>query len=299
MRSWHRAEGRLANVVLYGGTAAVLVFLYMPIVALMVMSLNSGRFSTLPFDGLSLRWYQAVLTDSAIRSALYQSAWVAMFTTLAACVLGTLAALVVIRHRARWVSGLRALVISPLLFPQVVLGFVLLVWFALLGDLLDFGLSRWTVLAGHIAYITPFAFIVIAVQVSYLDDTLEDAARDCGASGWQVYREVTLPLIAPGITSAAIFAFLLSWGNFYISYALSGTEQFIPTLVFSAISIGATPAIPALATVIFLPSLLLIVIAEAMRQKTIRRTRRLAFEADGADENASDVVPNATEPVRV
>jgi spermidine/putrescine transport system permease protein len=292
-----RVESLLVDVALYGGTLFVLLFLYVPIVGLLVMSVNDGRFSTLPFDGVSLRWYEAVIYDGTVRSAVYQSAWVAVLTTVIACALGNLAALVVIRHRARWVPWLRGVTVAPLLFPQVVLGFVLLVWFSMLGDVFDFGPSRWTVLAGHVAYITPFAFIVIAVQVFYFDESLEEAAMDCGASRWQVYREITMPLVWPGVASAAIFSFLLSWGNFYISYALSGTEQYVPTLVFSAISIGATPAIPALAALILLPSLLLVFIAEAMRQRSMRRSARQGAAGElmlAPDVETEDLTPAGT-----
>lgn len=125
---------------------------------------------------------------------------------------------------------------------------------------------------GHCVYLVPFATIIIAVQAASFDPTLEQAAQDFGATPWEVFREVTFPVLWPGIFSAAIFAFLLSWGNFYISYSLTGTERTLPTFVFSGMALGSTPLYPALATVTFVAGLLLIVFAEGIRRRALRKT---------------------------
>ena len=109
--------------------------------------------------------------------------------------------------------------------------------------------------------------VIVAVQVWNFDPLLEDAARDCGASNWQVYRFVTIPLLWPGIFSAAIFAFLLSWGNFYITYSLAGSTRTVPTFIFSGIAVGSSPLYPAIATVVFVPGLLLVMAAAAVRRR--------------------------------
>jgi spermidine/putrescine transport system permease protein len=116
-------------------------------------------------------------------------------------------------------------------------------------------------------YITPFVMVIVSVQLNFFDDQLEDAARDCGATQVQVLREVTLPLLWPGIMSAAIFAFLLSWGNFYLTYALAGTERTLPIFVYNGIAIGSSPAYPALATVTFGFGLALAYLAEHLRRR--------------------------------
>jgi spermidine/putrescine transport system permease protein len=121
-------------------------------------------------------------------------------------------------------------------------------------------------------FLVPFTTIIISVQAASFDPTLEQAAQDFGASPWEVFKEVTFPVLWPGIFSAAIFAFLLSWGNFYITYSLSGTERSLPTFVFSGMALGSTPLYPALATVTFVVGLVLIVLAEGVRRRSLAKT---------------------------
>jgi spermidine/putrescine transport system permease protein len=158
----------------------------------------------------------------------------------------------------------------PLAFPQLLLGIVLLLWFSVLGRVFDFSTGITTAIIGHIVYITPFAMVIVAVQVFNFYATLEDAARDCGAGDWEVYRYVTIPLLWPGIFSAAIFAFLLSWGNFYLTYSLAGSTRTLPTFVFSGIATGSSPLYPAMATVVFVPGILLVMLADGLRRRAAR-----------------------------
>ena len=143
---------------------------------------------------------------------------------------------------------------------------MLLLWFSVLGRMRDFSTGITTAIIGHIVYITPFAMVIVAVQVYNFDATVEDAARDCGASSFEVYRYVTIPLLWPGIFSAAIFAFLLSWGNFYLTYSLAGSTRTLPTFIFSGIAIGSSPLYPAIATIIFIPGILLVILANRLRR---------------------------------
>ena len=131
---------------------------------------------------------------------------------------------------------------------------------------------------GHVVYIVPFCIVIISVQMQGYDDTLDYAAEDAGATRWQILREVTLPLLWPGILSAATFAFLLSWGNFYITYSLSGSARTLPTFVFSGIAVGSSPIYPALATLTFVPALVLIFAVDRLRRRADRK-RALARAA--------------------
>ncbi|MFO1038579.1 MAG: ABC transporter permease [Geminicoccaceae bacterium] len=262
-----RLERTLVDLVLYGSVALILVFFYLPIFTLMAFSLQQGRFLTLPFDGISLQWYGALFQSSAAATALFNSTLIAVVAMLVATAIGTAAAIVAVRYRFRFKTGFLGVAAAPLAFPQLLLGVILLLWFSVLGRWLDFGTGLATAIIGHIVYITPFAMIVVAVQVMSFDPTLEDAARDCGATTFEVYRWVTIPLLWPGIFSAAIFAFLLSWGNFYLTYSLAGTTRTLPTFVFSGIATGSSPLYPAMATVVFIPGLVLVMLAERLRRK--------------------------------
>lgn len=271
----HRVESRLADVILYGSVAAVLVFFYIPIVTLVVFSFTDSRFLSLPFEGVSLKWYSALFDNKEFLPALGNSALIAAVSTVFATILGTGAALAWMRFQFACKRLFQATTFAPLLFPQLLLGVIMLLWFSVLGDWLNFSTGLVTVIIGHVVYIMPFTLVIIAVQIHDFDDTLEDAARDAGATRWEVFREVTFPLLWPGIYSAAVFAFLLSWGNFYISYSLSGTARTLPTFVFSGIAVGSSPIYPALATLTFGPALLLMIGADYLRRRAARRNRMI------------------------
>lgn len=262
-----RLEKRLADVLLYGSVALVLLFFYIPVFTLIAFSFQQGRYLTLPFEGFSLDWYEALFASSNARNALFNSTVIALVAMVASTLLGTVAAIAAVRYRFRAKHAFIGLAAAPLAFPQLLLGIVLLLWFSVVGRWLDLHTGLVTAIIGHVVYITPFAMVVVAVQVFNFDTTLEDAARDCGASTYAVYRYVTIPLLWPGIFSAAIFAFLLSWGNFYLTYSLSGSARTLPTFVFSGIATGSSPLYPALATVVFIPGLVLVVLAERLRRR--------------------------------
>jgi spermidine/putrescine transport system permease protein len=266
----HRLESWIADIILYGSMAAVLIFFYVPIFTLIAFSFQEGRFLTLPFEGVSLKWYGELFRSGPALTALKNSTIIAMVTMIFATAIGTMAAIVAVRYRFRGKLTFQALAGAPLAFPQLLLGIVLLLWFSVLGRWLGFHTGLVTAIIGHIVYIAPFAMVIVAVQVYNFDPVLEDAARDCGATTWEVYRHVTIPLLWPGIFSAAIFAFLLSWGNFYITYSLAGSMRTVPTFIFSGIAVGSSPLYPAIATVVFVPGILLVILANRFRLRAQR-----------------------------
>ena len=264
-------ENRLIDLVLWGSLAAIMIFFYIPIFTLIGFSFQEGRFLILPFQGLSLHWYGELFRNASAATALWNSTLIAAIATIFSTILGTAAAIVAVRYRFQGKPAFLGLSAAPLVFPQLLMGIVLLLWFSVLGRWLDFNTGLITAIIGHVVYITPFAMIIVAVQVFNFDPALEDAARDCGAKPWEVYRYVTIPLLWPGIFSAAIFAFLLSWGNFYLTYSLSGSARTLPTFVFSGIATGSSPLYPAMATVVFVPGIVLVMVADALRRRTARR----------------------------
>jgi spermidine/putrescine transport system permease protein len=266
-----RFKNVMLDTALVGSVVLLLLFFYVPIVTLVAFSFTSSRVLTLPIEGFSLAWYGELFRKPDFLPAVGNSAIVAAISTVFASVFGTAGAVAWIRYRFRLQAAFRAVTFAPLLFPQLLLGVVMLLWFSVLGNWLGFSTGLATVVIGHIVYITPFALVIVAVQVYGFDETLEDAARDAGASGWEVFREVTFPLLWPGIFSAATFAFLLSWGNFYISYSLAGTARTLPVFVYSGIAVGSSPIYPALATLNFAPALLLVAMAEFMRRRALKR----------------------------
>lgn len=260
---------KLTDIGLVGSLIAVLILFYIPIATLIAFSFQSGRYLVLPFDGVSLKWYGALLEHREFFSALKGSAIVAFLVTILATFVGTGGALVWMRYDFKGKRMFQIIAALPLVFPQLLMGFVLLNWFSILGKQFDFSMNLLTVILGHLVYISPFVMVIVCVQLSFFDDELEDAARDCGASKIQVLREVTLPLLWPGILSAAISAFLLSWGNFYLTYSLSGTTRTLPTFVYNGIANGSSPAYPALASMTFVIGLSLAYLADYLRRRSI------------------------------
>lgn len=266
-----RFKNAAVDTALVGSIVLLLLFFYLPIATLVAFSFTSSRVLTLPIEGFSFVWYGELFRKPDFLPAVVNSAVVAAISTVFATALGTAGAVAWIRYRFRLQAAFRAITFAPLLFPQLLLGVVMLLWFSVLGSWLGFSTGLVTVVIGHIVYITPFALVIVAVQVYGFDDTLEDAARDAGANGWQVFREVTFPLLWPGIFSAAVFAFLLSWGNFYVSYSLAGTARTLPVFVYSGIAVGSSPIYPALATINLIPALALVIVAEVLRRRALKR----------------------------
>lgn len=235
-------------------TAAVLIFLYMPIVIVVVFSFEQGAFSTLPWSGFTLEWYRELLSDSAAISSIYNSAIVAVAVTAIATVLGTLGAIALVRHEFPLKRGYRALVIAPMTVPGLILGIAL----ALTFSYLEVSRSLRTVIVGQLVFITPFVLVTVSARLRGYDPTLEEAARDLGASKLTIYKRVTLPLLAPGIISGALFAFTLSWDDFLIAFFTSGAQDTLPVYIFSTIQRSQTPVINAISAVALLVSILLI-----------------------------------------
>ncbi|WP_137935077.1 ABC transporter permease [Mesorhizobium comanense] len=268
-----RLKDRFVDILLVGAMALLILFFYVPIVTLVVFSFTDSRVLTFPIEGFSLEWYGELFRKPDFLPAVANSAIVAAISMVFATVLGSAGAVAWIRYRFRLQNAFRAISFLPLLFPQLLLGVVMLLWFSVLGNWLGFSTGLATVIIGHVVYITPFALVIVAVQVYGFDETLEDAARDAGASGWEVFREITFPLLWPGILSAATFAFLLSWGNFYVSYSLAGTARTLPIFVYSGIAVGSSPIYPALATLNFIPALVLVFLADFLRRRALKRQK--------------------------
>jgi spermidine/putrescine transport system permease protein len=137
------------------------------------------------------------------------------------------------------------LILLPIFFPQSVLGLALLLWFNALG----LPLSWQTAVFAHLVWIVPVVTLVIAIQVYSFDPALEEAAYDLGATRWQVLREVTIPVLLPGIFSGSLFAFLLSWGNFPLSLFTTGADTTVPEYLYAKMVAGYTPGVPVLGTI--------------------------------------------------
>ncbi|MFC7157608.1 ABC transporter permease [Halomarina halobia] len=240
--------------------ALVFLFLYAPIIVLIVFSFERGTFSTLPWSGFTLEWYGRLFTNQQIIRSTMNSFYVGGIVTIVATSLGTLGAIALVRYDFRLAGVYRALVIAPMTLPGLLLGVALLIWFRYVGV----STTLMTVMIGQLVFVTPFVLITVSSRLRGFDPQLEEAARDLGATRWQTYRHVTLPFLMPGIVSGALFAFTLSFDDFLIAFFTSGVENTLPIYIWSKIQHGTNPVINAISTLVLLFSITLIIISERL-----------------------------------
>lgn len=229
----------------------VLVFLYLPIVVMIVMAFNRSALYELPFT-FDLVWFEALAGNERLMRASWNSVWIAFVNAIIATALGTLAAYAFARYEFRSKRLLQILLFPPITIPWLIIGTSMLIFFFWTG----IGRGLHAILLGHVALSLPYVIVVVGARFANFGPQLEEAAASLGANPAQVFRRVTLPVLAPGITAAALFAFAVSFDQFVISYFLAppGTST-LPVEIYSAIRKGFTPEINAISSIIILVSM--------------------------------------------
>jgi spermidine/putrescine transport system permease protein len=248
--------------------ALVVVFLYAPILVLLVFSFNDSQLPSFPLSGFTLHWYHQFLTNGDLRAALETSAIVAAISSVGAVALGTLASIALARRRFRGKAIASAFLLSPLVIPFVVFGISLLLLFHSIGV----PRSILTVVIGHIVISLPYAILVLVPRLEQIDASLQEAAYDLGAGRVRTFRSVTLPLILPAIVSAFLIAFTTSFDEYAVASFVVGTRQTFPIYLYSALRFPSQlPQVIAVAVVVLTISLVLVVGAEIGRRAAERR----------------------------
>jgi spermidine/putrescine transport system permease protein len=234
-----------------------LVFLYAPLLVMMLMAFNRSRINQLPFV-FDMVWFNALQENERLLAATANSIALALFTSLLATTLGTAAAMALSRAEIRGKRVLQALLIPPITIPWLILAIALLVMFFWLGV----PRSLFTLVAGHVTVQLPYTILVVSARLAATDAAMEEAAASLGARPLYAFRRVTLPLILPGVLAALVFAFAISFDNFVISYFLApiGTST-LPVEIYTAIRTSFTPEINAISTIVFVISAVCVVIA--------------------------------------
>lgn len=246
-------------------SVAALGLLYLPLLAVAAVSLNASRYSV-RWGGFSFRWYARLAANDLILEAARNTLVLALVSTLVATLLGTALALGLRRFPwPRWFSGLLdSFVYIPVVTPDIVFAVGLLLVFETAR--VAFGglrLGLGTMIVAHVTFQISFVALVVASRLATIGRTVEEAARDLYASSWYTLRHVTLPLLIPGIVSAALLAFTLSIDDFVISFFTSGpTSVTLPIFIYGSLRRGITPEVHALSTVIFLVTVLLVVLLQ-------------------------------------
>ena len=212
--------------------AFVGLVLYGPLLVLVIFSFNNSIIISLPFEGFTFKWYTQMLRDPLVLQALNNSLILAVIVTPVCMILGTLAAVGITRFRYKLRGPVAALLGAPLVVPWLLMGVGGLLFFSRL----HVPLSLRTIGAMHIVAIFPLVAAIVSARLVRFDTSLEEAARDLGATQWEVLRYIVLPLVAPALAAAAIFAFSWSFNNFTISYFTAGFQSTFPIWVFSTLN---------------------------------------------------------------
>lgn len=235
--------------------ALVLAFLYLPILIMALMAFNASPLYALPVQWSTV-WFERLPQNTKLMQATFNSLGLATATSLIATILGTAAALGLARLGGRLRGVLEVLLIPPIAVPWLIIGTAMLV-FAFWSGV---GRGLHAMLIGHVALALPYVVLILSARLRSHRPEFEEAAQSLGASPFQAFRLVTLPLILPAVLTAALFAFAASLDQFVISYFLAGAGiTTLPVEIYAAIRKGFTPEINAVSTLVILLSMLLVI----------------------------------------
>ena len=245
---------------------AIILFIYLPIVAMALASFTKARYFRFPIKKYSTKWYEETIEATITTDLHITSIQVAAVVAGVAIVLGFMGAMAFARFDWRGRSLFQRILLIPIFFPQAVLGLALLQWFTFVGVT-----PSWeAAVFGHLVWIIPIVTLVISIQIYGFDVSQEEAAADLGANRWQVLREVTLPVLGPGIFSGGLFAFLLSWGNFPLSAFVTGADSTVPEWLFSKMSVAYTPMITTIGTMSVAASMVILFVGYFLLRRLTR-----------------------------
>ena len=247
------AWGRNRAVALYALLGLAYAFLYVPIVVMIIYSFNASRLVTV-WGGFSTKWYAELVQDEKVLDAAWLSLQVAVLNATIATILGTLAAVVLVRFRRFPGRTLfTGMIAAPLVMPEIITGLAMLLLFVAMEQALGWpeGRSMTTIVIAHVTFSLSFVTVVVQSRLAQMDSSLEEAALDLGARPVKVFLVITLPIIAPALLAGWLLAFTLSIDDVVISAFVSGPGASpLPIVIFSKVRLGVSPEINALATLV-------------------------------------------------
>lgn len=255
--------------VLHGYGILYVVFLYAPLLFLVIFSFNDSIYVAFPLKGFTLEWYRAMMQEEALKRALVNSLEVGCAVAVISTILGTLAAKALTRYRLKGSGPVVAFIMIPFVIPGIILGISLLILINRMG----IEPSLVTVGLGHILIATPFAMLVMISRMEGFDKSLEEASLDLGESAWSTYCRITFPLALPGTIASLLLTFTLSFDEFIIAFFLQGNEPTLPLFIWSQLRLSQKlPNVLALGACIIIVSTILVVLAELARRRNIKTT---------------------------
>jgi spermidine/putrescine transport system permease protein len=250
--------------------AAAYAFLYLPLAVLGVFSFNSSKIAV--WTGLTTAWYRLVLHDEELLQGTINSLVIAVFATAIATLAGTLGAYAIWKKRAGWLTG--ALYLS-LLTPEIVTGISLLAFFQWLFRYWHVQLGLHTVILAHVSFSLAYVVVVVLARLRTFDPTLEQAAMDLGATEWQAFWRITLPLLTPGIIAAALLCFTVSFDDYVITSLVAGVNsETLPMMIYGMARRGVSPEVNALSSIITIALGMLVLLASRFEGAPVASEKR-------------------------
>ena len=257
--------------------ALVMLFLYLPIIMLIVLSFN-GTNSTSVIQGFSTKWYVELFKDSATITALTNTLILAVTSAITATVIGTLAAVGIDKMKKGVVkSSVMTVTNIPMMNPEIVTGVSMMLLFVFIGSILGASgvLGFWTLFIAHVTFSLPYVILNVLPKLRQTDANLSQAAQDLGCPPIKAFIKVVLPSILPGVIAGLIMAFTLSFDDFIISYFVSGPKfQTLPIRIFSMTKKRVTPDMYALSTIMFIVILVLLILVNVLQAQGDNRKEK-------------------------
>lgn len=251
------------NHLLKLSALAVYGFLYLPLLIVAIYSFNDSKLNA-EWVGFTLKWYDKLFHNREMLAAAGNSLIIASVSAMVATVLGTLAGMAMHRYRLKLLPGL---VLAPIAMPDILMGVSLLLFFIML----NMSLGLLSITLAHITFCIGFVALSVQARMAGIDRSLNEAARDLGATPWQCFLKITLPLLSPGIIAGALMAFTLSIDDFVITFFVAGVgSSTLPLQIYSMVKIAVTPEVNAISTLLMLLTLILITLIARLSPAALR-----------------------------
>ena len=243
----------------------VFLFLYLPIIILVVYSFNSSKMNIV-FENFTFSWYRQLFYNRELIEAFLNTMIVAIISTLVSTVIGTMGAIALNKYNFKFKNTINKLIYIPIVIPEIVLGISLLSVYTLM----KLNLGLFTIILSHIAFSIPYVLVSVRSTLSDTTKTYEEAASDLGASNFSTFFKVILPTISPGVVSGAILSFTLSLDDVVISYFTAGPgSNTLPLKIYSMIKTGITPDVNAMSTLMLLGIVIILTMSVLLQSRKI------------------------------
>jgi putative spermidine/putrescine transport system permease protein len=251
-------EGRLTRLALQAWVVVILLFLFIPIALIFLYAFNTSNIQSWPISGFTLKWFNATWNDSEVRSSLGLSLQAGLTATALALVLGSCAAFAIHRLTFFGREVVSLMFVLPLALPGIITGISLNAFFSFNG----ISLSTWTIVVGHTTFCIVVVYNNVLARLRRTQGSLIEAAMDLGANGFQVFRDITLPLISTAVVAGALLAFALSFDEVIVTTFTAGAQNTLPLWIFGAIRLGQRlPEVNVVVSFVILVTIVPVVIA--------------------------------------